>query len=46
MPTFEEACVVKKSNKAKKAKGFRPYNSLTAALAKKAAIDDMKKQKK
>ena len=46
MPTFEEVCVVKKSNKAKKSKGFRPFNILTLFLAKKQAERDMKGKSK
>lgn len=45
MPTLEEVCIVKKGNKAKKDKSFEPFNSLTAALAKKQAMRDIKAAK-
>lgn len=46
MPALADVAVVKKSNHAKKDRSFRPFNLFTLKLAKKAAEEDMKKDKK
>lgn len=46
MPKLEDVTVVKRSNPAKKEKSYKPFNLFTLLLGKKAAEEDMKKDKK
>jgi hypothetical protein len=46
MAKLEDVIVVKRSNHAKKEKSYKPFNLFTLILGKKAAEEDMKKDKK
>lgn len=46
MFAFGSIARVVRSNKANKQLGNKPYNALTAALAKEAALEDIKKERK
>lgn len=46
MPALADVVVVKKSNHSKKEKSYKPFNLFTLILGKKAAEEDMKKDKK